>query len=131
MERVRQVVGTEGLKIPLLVMERYGLQPGTGVVLELGADAIRIVPSAVAQEEIENRALRYVLTHLGDAATVKAERETESPRGNGNWRVSVYGASIAKPLGWLVYSPAGEILPDRCTPLEEMGQRVSEGVSSP
>lgn len=125
MERVRQVVGTEGLQIPLLIMQRYGLQPGTGVVLELRTDEIRILPAVPGQEEIENRALRYLLVHLGDAATVEVERD------NSDWYVSVYGAGIADPLGRLVYSPAGELLLDRSTPVEKMRQRAGGGVSLP
>ncbi len=124
MERVRQIVGSEGLQIPLLIIQRYGLQPGAGVVLELETDEIRILPAVPGQEEIENRALRYLLAHLGDAAIVKAERR------NGDWHVSVYGAGIADPLGRLVYSPAGELLPDRSTSVEEMRQRATEVASS-
>ncbi|MBM3749314.1 MAG: hypothetical protein FJW34_26440 [Acidobacteria bacterium] len=46
MERVRQVIGTEGLQIPLPIRQRYGLQPGGGVVLELGTtEEIRILPA--------------------------------------------------------------------------------------
>jgi len=117
MERVRQVIGTEGLLIPLPIMQRYGLQPGGGVVLELGTEEIRILPAVPGGEEIASRALRHLLVHLGDAATVKAEKS------NGDWHVSVYGAGIVEPLGQLVYSPAGELLLDRSTPLEELRRR--------
>ncbi len=124
MECVRQVVGSEGLQIPLLIIQRYGLQPGTGVVLELETDGIRILPAAPGQEEIENRALRYLLAYLGDAATIKVERD------DGDWHVSVYGADIADSLGRLVYSPAGELLLDRSTPVEDMHQRAIEVASA-
>ncbi|MBI3914301.1 MAG: AbrB/MazE/SpoVT family DNA-binding domain-containing protein [Chloroflexi bacterium] len=125
MERVRQIVGPGGLQIPLLVMERYGLQPGTGVVLELEKDGIRILPALLSQEEIENRALHYLLTGLGDATTVRAERR------NGEWYVFAYGASIAEPLGRLAYSPSGEILLEQSTPIEEMRQRAEQSARLP
>lgn len=116
MERVHQVVGTEGLRIPLPVIKQYGLQPGAGVVLELRADTIHILLPVPGQEEIESRALRFLLSHLGDATTVKAERD------GGDWSVSVYGAGLADPVGWLAYSPTGEIYADRSTTVEEMRQ---------
>lgn len=111
MERIHQVIGAGGLQIPLFIVQRYGLQPGAEVVLELDADEIRILPAVPERTEIENRALRYLLTHLGDAATVKAEKEGEL------WRVSVYGADGDDPVGQLVYSQRGELLLDRSTPI--------------
>lgn len=114
MEVVREVVGTEGLQIPLPIIQRYGLQPGAGVVLELGADQILIRPALLGPEEIESRALRYLLAHLGDAVTVQVERK------DGGWWVSVYGAGRTDPLGYLVYSTSGEFLPERSTPIEEL-----------
>lgn len=125
MERIHQVIGAGGLQIPLFIVQRYGLQPGAEVVLELGADEIRILPAIPGQAEIENRALRYLLSHLGDAATIKVERDGDV------WRVSVYGIEGDEPLGELVYSLAGELLADRSTPLEEMRQRVGRAASVP
>ena len=123
MERIHQVIGAGGLQIPLFIVQRYGLQPGAEVVLELDADEIRILPAIPGQAEIENRALRYLLSHLGDAATIKVERDGDV------WRVSVYGAESDEPLGELVYSLAGELLRDHSTPLEEMRQRAVKPVS--
>ena len=48
MEQARQMIGANGLQIPLLPMQRYGLQPGAQVVLELGPDGIRVVPALVS-----------------------------------------------------------------------------------
>ncbi len=87
-------------------------------MLELGADEIRIVPAIPEQTEIENRALRYLLANLGDAATVKVEKD------NDRWRVSVYGAEGDEPIGQLAYSLTGELLLDRSTPVEEMRQKA-------
>jgi hypothetical protein len=106
-------------------MQRYGLQPGAEVVLELRKDEIRILSAALEREEIESRALRYLLTHLGDATTVSVEKD------NGNWRVAVYGTGIANPLGELVYSATGELLLDRSTPVEEMRRKATEGTPIP
>ncbi len=45
MGKVYQSIGTNGLQIPITVMRRYGLERGSGVILELGPDGIRIVPA--------------------------------------------------------------------------------------
>lgn len=114
MERLHQTVGAEGLQIPLPIMRRYGLKRGAAVVLNLHIDGIRILPATPGQETIGNLALRYLLTHLGDAVTI------ETKRNDGDWRVSVYGVGTADPVGELVYSPTGELLADRSTPVEKM-----------
>jgi len=102
-------------------------RPGVGVVLELGADEIRILLALPGRREIENLALRHLLAHLGDAARVRVERD------NGNWGVSVYGVGVAGSFpaknagcfqGRLVYSRVGELLLERSTPVEEMRQRA-------
>ena len=65
METVRQVINDEGLQIPLPLIERYGLQPGARVILELEPQGIRIVPALPDANDIENIALCYLLIHLG------------------------------------------------------------------
>ncbi|MCI0580063.1 MAG: hypothetical protein L0332_31010 [Chloroflexi bacterium] len=71
---------------------------------------------------IENRALRYLLSSVGDAATVAA---TLLPDGSG-WQVDVYGAGLAQPAGTLVYSLAGVLLAERSTPPAEMHRVISD-----
>ena len=119
MERVRQIVRVNGLQIPLLVTERYGLNAGAGVVLELDEKGIHILPAALNQMEIENRALRFVLTRLGDATTIKAERNNDA------WRVNVYGTGATELLGQLTVSADGQILLEHSTPVEEMRRKAS------
>lgn len=114
MERLRQIVGTEGLQIPWPIMQQYGFKPGAGVVLELESNGIRVLPAIKSKEEIENQALRTLLKHLGDAVTV-----TVVPSHEG-WSVSVYGAGLSEPLGRLLYTPAGELLAHRSTPFVVM-----------
>lgn len=83
----------------------------------------RSVDSVVTQEEIENRALRYLLIHLGDTATVRVERD------NSHWRVLVYSSRTPEPLGQLAYSASGEILLERSTPVEELQQQIPGDVA--
>lgn len=107
METVRQVINEEGLQIPLPLVERYGLQPGARVILELDSQGIRIVPALPNANDVENIALRYLLIHLGDAVQVKVEQE------NDEWQVAVFGDELAEPFGMLVYSQQGTLVSEK------------------
>lgn len=120
MERAHQMIGADGLRIPLPLMQRYGLRAGAQVVLELGADGIRVVPALADQSEIEGKALRYVLHNLGDAVIIEARQSDE------RWHVTVYASTGAPQLGRLVYDVAGEFLKEDSTPPEIMRRRAIE-----
>lgn len=109
MEKVHQVVSREGLQIPLPIMQRYGLQPGSPVILELDETGIHIALELPARQDIENDALQYLLKNLGDAATVQVEQEDDK------WRVAVFAAGIRDPLGYLVYTVKGQLLEEHST----------------
>lgn len=109
MTKVRQVIGANGLQIPLPIMERYGLKPGSQVVLELDEAGIHITLESPTQQDIENGALQYLLKNVGDAATVQVERE------NDKWRVAVFGAGIKEPLGHLIYGANGHLVEEEST----------------
>ncbi|MBI5649289.1 MAG: hypothetical protein HZC40_02400 [Chloroflexi bacterium] len=72
----------------------------------------------LGQTAIEDRALRFVLTRLGDAVTIKAERANDA------WRVNVYGVAMSDRLGILVYSPEGEIVFEQSTATAEMRRKA-------
>lgn len=120
MERAHQMIGPDGLQIPLSLMQRYGLRAGTQVVLELGTDGIRVVPALADQSEIEGKALRYVLQNLGDAVGVVTRRLDEA------WHVTVYASTGTAPIGRLVYDLAGEFLKEDSTPPETMRRQAIE-----
>ena len=120
MERAHQMIGVDGLQIPLPLMQRYGLRPGAQVVLELGAEGIRVLPALAAQSEIEGKALRYLLRNLGDAVTIEARQR------EGAWRVTVFASGNLTPLGELLYGLAGDFLGEHSTPLETMHRRAVE-----
>lgn len=107
METIRQVINDNGLQIPLPLVERYGLQPGARVILELDQQGIRIVPALPDDEDIENIALRYLLANLGDAVQVKVEQKEEG------WQVAVYGERLTEPFGSLVYSREGTLISEK------------------
>ena len=120
MERAHQMISVDGLQIPLPLMQRYGLRPGAQVVLELGAEGIRVLPALADRSEIEGKALRYLLRKLGDAVTIEA-RQCE-----GAWRVTVFAAGSLTPIGELIYGLAGDFLGEHSTSLELMRRRAVE-----
>ncbi len=126
MEKVYQSIGVDGLQIPIALMRQYGLTQGSGVLLEFHADGIRIIPARPEQTAIENRALRYLLTTVGDAATVQVEPLPDET----GWRAAVYGEGLTEPAGELIYSAEGVLVPDRSTSPAEIRRAISD-VSKP
>lgn len=120
MERAHQMISGDGLQIPLPLMQRYGLQPGTQVVLELGAEGIRVLPALAQRTQIESQALRYLLRHLGDAVTIEARQREEA------WHVAVFSSDSLRPIGELVYDLAGDFLEGPSTSLETMHHSAVE-----
>ncbi|MCA9934848.1 MAG: hypothetical protein H6662_10665 [Ardenticatenaceae bacterium] len=114
MEKIRQVINADGLQIPLPLVSRYGLQPGARVTLELDEHGIHITPVLPNRQDIENLALQYLLTNLGDAVTVQVIAEKEL------WWIDVYGAGLDIPLGQLAFSLTGHLLPGQSTTPEVM-----------
>ncbi len=127
MERTRQIVGEDGLQIPLPLMAQYGLHPGSEVTVELDNDVIRIVPRLPSQDEIENRALRLLLRAVGDAVMVKAQQRESAETGSdhGAWRVSVYAHGVSAPLGYLDYAHDGQLLSDTTEALHSIRQAAT------
>ena len=66
-----------------------------------------VLPS-VNTAQIENYALRYMLHHIGDAATIKVHSLPDEA----GWLVEVYGQGMEEPIGHLRYSLAGILLPE-------------------
>ena len=116
MEKVNQVVNAGGLQIPLPIMERYGLHPGASVVLELDELGIHIAPALPKKQDIENSALQYLLAKVGDAVTIQVKEKDD------HWQVDVFGEGLARLLGTLSYSFAGELLVNQSTLPETMRQ---------
>jgi hypothetical protein len=119
MEQAHQKIDINGLQIPLPLMQRYGLQIGAQVVLELGTEGIRVLPAVVDRSEIEGRALRYLLRNLGDAVSIYAEQIED------RWQVTVFASGRPMPLGDLVYGLAGDLQEERSTPLETMRRQAA------
>lgn len=125
MEQIHQMISTDGLEIPLLLIQQYGLQPGDRVTLELGPDGIFMAIPIKDPKKIEIQALKLTFRYLGDAVTVKAEPDGSLLNKNG-WQVKVYGLGIEEPLGILSFSRTGKLLPEFSTSFDEMRRHALE-----
>ena len=119
MEQIHQMISSAGLEIPLTLMQQYGLQPGDRITLELGPEGIFMAAPIKDAKKIEISALKLTFRYLGDAVMVKAEPD-ESVMNQHGWRVSVYGLGIDMPLGTLIFSSTGKLLPEFSTSFDEM-----------
>ena len=125
MEKILQSLSADGLQIPIALMRQYGLEPGAAVTVALQPDGIHIVPMRVGVTQIENRALRYILRYIGDAATIKIHSLPDET----GWLVEVYGQGMEEPIGHLRYSLAGVLLPESSTSPAEIRRAAREAVT--
>lgn len=58
MGQIHQMISSQGLEIPLPLMQQYGLQPGDRVILELGPDGIFMAIPIKEPKKIEMMALK-------------------------------------------------------------------------
>ena len=116
MEKIYQSVTEKGLEIPLALIRAYGFAEGSNALLELGPEGIRILPARPDRSMIENLALRYLLSSMGDGATV----DVLPLEGESGWQVNVYGLGHSKPLGKLIFDSNGKLIPDHSTSPDEM-----------
>jgi len=113
METWYQTVDRSGISIPLELIRAYGLPEGTRIAISLQKDGIHVTPAAVSVEEIENRALRYLLKNVGDAVGVGALQR--SATGGLAGLLAPVVAANGETLGQLCYTTAGVLLPGQST----------------
>jgi hypothetical protein len=116
METLYQTVDRAGISIPLEVIRGYGLPEGTRIAISLQKDGIRVTPAELSVEEIENRALRYLLKNVGDAVSIGSLQRTAA----GGWLAPVLEGGTERPIGQLCYTAAGMLIARQSTPVAAM-----------
>ncbi len=116
METLYQTVDRAGIAIPLEVIRAYGLPEGTRIAISLQKDGIHVTPVELSAEEIENRALRYLLKNVGDAVSIGPLRRTAT----GDWLVPICEAGTGRSIGQLCYAAAGTLIAGQSTPAREL-----------
>ena len=120
METLYQTVDRSGISIPLEIIRAYGLPEGTRIAISLQKDGILVTPAEISVEEIENRALRYLLKNVGDAVAIGALQHSAT----GDWLAPVVAAATGETLGQLCYTAAGVLVPSQSTPVARLsGER--------
>lgn len=114
METLTQRLSPGGLLVPPELLEGFGFRPGDEIAIELQTDRVVIRPAEISQEEIENRALNYLLDHVGDATTVQVEQQGD------RWIARVMLPHHQKVLGQLVFSRYGVLMPQESSPAKHM-----------
>lgn len=124
MERTHQIVNDQGLHIPLPLIEEYGFRPGEEVIVEMGADGIRITSAAPSQTEIEDKTLKLLMRHLGDAVVVKASWTEDGPLHA--WVVVVSPRGHTAQLGEIVFSKRGDLITNLDEALYQMRRKATQ-----
>lgn len=114
METMYQTVDQSGISIPLEIARSFGLTEGTRIAISWQKDGIRVAAAEVSAEEIENRALRFLLKHVGDAVGVGTLQRTDS----GHWLAPVLESATDQRIGQLCYTAAGDLVPGQSTSME-------------
>lgn len=116
METLYQTVDRAGISIPLEIVRGYGIPEGTRIAISLQGDGIRLTPAEMSVEEIENRALRFLLKNVGDAVGIGLLQHTA----NAGWLVPVMEAATGRAIGQLCYTAAGILVADESTTVKEL-----------
>ena len=119
MEKTHATVNGTGLQIPLKELQQYGVEPGARVTIEFGLNRILVTLPITDPQKVEDLALRLTLRYLGDAARVKAVRDTSAFNQEG-WKVDVYRTDREASVGSLIFSQTGEFLPELSTRFDLM-----------
>lgn len=108
MSKAYQVVTGQGLVIHQAICE--SAQLGDEVVLEIEPGRIAIRPAHISTEEAQRRALRYLITNLGDALSV-SEPQLKGQGTEAIWSVNVHRTAARELCGELRLSAeSGEVL---------------------
>ncbi len=119
MEKTHATINGTGLQIPLTELQQYGVEPGERVTIEFDLHRILVTLPIHDPQKVEDLALRLTLRYLGDAARVKAEKDS-SPFNQDGWKVGICRTDLNSPVGHLIFSQTGELLPEFSTRFDLM-----------
>jgi len=100
-----QEVTSKGLHLSKTLIEKWGWQEGTKVIVESHGRSVSIYPQELTSVDIANMACNYLLDHVGDALAVKTPY-----RENDHWIVPVVMPYDKKDLGRLLFTCSGDLI---------------------
>jgi len=121
MSKIFEEITPRGLVLQKTVLEQWGLEEGTKVVIESHSKTIIIKPEEVTAREIAKRACIFLWKKVGDATAIK------NPVRDGNkWRVTVVLPHRKKDLGQLTYAADGTLISKESDTPEQLTERANE-----
>jgi hypothetical protein len=121
MSKIFEEITAKGLFVPNTVLEQWGWEEGTRVVIEPQNGTIVIKPEELTARDIAKRARIFLLKKVGDASGIK------TPVREGNkWRVTVVLPYEKKDLGQLTYTLDGFLVPEESNTAEQLKAKANE-----
>ena len=105
MSKVVQEISSKGFHLPKSLIEKWGWQEGTKVVVESHGRSVSIYPQDLMSVDIADMACNYLLEHVGDAVAVKTPY-----RVNDHWVVPVVMSYQKINLGRLLFTSSGDLI---------------------
>jgi len=121
MSKIFEEITAKGLFVPNTVLEQWGWEEGTRVVIEPQNGTIVIKPEELTARDIAKRARIFLLKKVGDATGIKTPvREVNK------WRVTVVLPYEKKDLGQLTYTLDGFLIPQESNTAEQLKAKANE-----
>jgi len=105
MSKVTVEVRNNTLVLPTDAIEQLGWREGTTISIKKHNGNVVLRPQEFTEEEIENIACIYLLEYVGDATAVKTPVWND-----GKWRVEVVLSYRPETVGFLTFSPDGQLI---------------------
>lgn len=121
MSRIYEEITAKGLLLPNAILEQWGWEHGTKVVVETQNKTIIIKPRELSAREISSRACIFLVKKVGDATGVKTPI-----RDGDKWRVTVVLPYAKKELGRLTYTLDGFLIPEESDTPEQLKAKANE-----
>jgi len=121
MSKISEEITAQGLLLPNTVLEQWGWEAGTKVVIESYNKTITIKPEELTAREITRRVLSFLLNKVGDATAIKTPI-----RDGDKWRVTVVLPHRKKDLGQLTYTLDGFLVPEESNTAEQLKTKANE-----
>ncbi|MGH7457233.1 MAG: hypothetical protein ACRENG_38140 [bacterium] len=121
MSKIVEEVTAKGFALPNTILEQWGWEEGTKLLIESQNKTVTIKPAEVTAREITKRACTFLIWEVGDATGIK------TPVKDGNkWRVTVVLPHRKKDLGQLTYTLDGTFIPEESNTPEQLKEKANE-----
>lgn len=114
METIEAEFKENSLDLPTAIGERLGWKPGTKLLIETRDRDMYLRPQELSAKDVARLAGIYLVKYVGDATDVKAPIRVD-----GKWRVEVVLSYRPQTVGFLTFSPDGQLIENESTALRK------------